>query len=131
MPALALLVALAVVFWPKPIPPPPQAAVIDAVPWGLVISITDEAGAPVTLPPDRHTPFVLMLTPGTYVVTMQAPTPSQRQSVNLVIEPGKPARAIGTFTPISAEDYFAPYVTPPAPESAPADGAAPSSSEAP
>jgi tetratricopeptide (TPR) repeat protein len=130
LPVLAVAVALAVALWPKPIPVEPQAAVIDAVPWALVTSITDEAGAQVPLPADRHTPFVMMLTPGTYVVTMQAAPQSQQQSVSLVIEAGKPARAFATFTPISAEEYFAPYVAP-SPEPAPADGAAPASGAAP
>ena len=134
VPALALAAALAVALWPASVPPQPQAVVVDAAPWGLVTSITDESGAQVTLPPDRHTPFVMMLPPGTYVITMQGPTPAAGQRpVNVVVEPGKPARAIGSFTPITATDYFAPYIAPPAPaaEPVPADGAQPSASVAP
>jgi tRNA A-37 threonylcarbamoyl transferase component Bud32/tetratricopeptide (TPR) repeat protein len=134
VPALIVAVALGVAFWPAPVPPQPQAVVLDAVPWGLVTSIRDEAGAQVALPADRHTPFTMMLPPGTYVVTMQGPTAAAGQKpINLLIEPGKPARAIGSFTPMSAEEYFAPYLVPPAPavEPAPTDGAQPSASAAP
>lgn len=127
VPALVVAVALGVALWPKPAPPPPQSVVIDAVPWGLVTAMQDEAGAAVALPADRHTPFTMMLPPGTYRVTMQGPPPAPPQTMNLVVEPGKPARAIGTFTPISAEQYFAPYLaqTAPAPEAPAPDRTSP------
>lgn len=46
---------------------------IDARPWGEVVSLVGDDGEEIELPPDRQTPLVLDLTPGRYTAFLTHP----------------------------------------------------------
>ncbi len=79
--------------------------VINALPWGYVDQVLDDARRPVTLPEDRSTPLRLTLPAGSYYVTLRHPGSSKTVSAFARVQPRQRAQASATFAARSADEY--------------------------
>jgi hypothetical protein len=120
--AVLLLLAAAIApFLLRQPAPAPSLVVIDAAPWARVVSVQGGGGNPQPLPEDSSTPLAIRLIPGTYSVVLQGPPPqSEQRTITVRVEPGVATYVpVEKFTPLSADEYFRPYITPPAPVAEP------------
>jgi serine/threonine protein kinase len=124
--AAAALLATAVWTWsrreePLPLPSPSPSAlpmpvavvpaagmgtlVIDALPWGEVVEVTNAKGEAQVLPSSRFTPLALVLPPGDYQVSVRAGSGAPR-SVPVSIRAAAVETRLVKFAPIEAADYL-------------------------
>lgn len=92
---------------PAPISAPDQGTVLfEAVPWGEVAKILDQAGREMPLPANRFTPFALALPPGRYTVTLTHPDALASRSCALEIGPGAAQTCRVEFRPMDATEFL-------------------------
>jgi tetratricopeptide (TPR) repeat protein len=118
------------------------SVVLDAIPYAVVSSVENAAGGErPALPPDASTPLVLNLPVGTYRVRLTGPPPaSESRLITVTVNRDATTTAtVETFTMLTPEEYFEPYLSTgnsaaaesdAAPDSTP-DAAAPGSTTAP
>ena len=113
--AIAVIVAAVVGSTMLSAPTPTGKAVIDAAPWGTVISIEAEGGGSVSLPSSVSTPLVLTLPAGTYHVAIAGPPPeSQAQRITVQVHAnGSTVVPLIHFRELTAEEYFEQYLSAP------------------
>jgi hypothetical protein len=91
-------------------PPPPRGAlVVDALPWGEVIAIRNQRGAPQPVPKPATTPLVLSLPPGRYTLRLRNPAFTHSVAVETVVAAGPgagPARAVAEFRAADADTFL-------------------------
>lgn len=126
--AIVLLIAIAM-FWrrssPEPVavatatvaPAPSTVAievpsvvesgqlVINAFPWGRVMSVKDASGVELLSDGEADTPLVLSLPPGVYQVTLMNPNSNRRATVSATVTANAVARAEAELDRIDAARY--------------------------
>jgi serine/threonine protein kinase len=121
----ALAVAIAWIGWRRWISAPaagsgaPEAAasgpaagpaegllVVDAVPWGEVLRVTDGEGTAVSLPEDAFTPLVLTVEPGSYTARISNPESIETLTCQAEVGAGDTARCSTEFYRLEAVEYF-------------------------
>jgi hypothetical protein len=115
--AVILLAAAIGTFMWRSAPVIPSLVVFDAAPWATIVSVRREEGPPVILPDDTSTPLALQLSPGDYRIVLQGPPPRlEQRTITIRVEAGVPAMVpVEKFATMSVEEYFRPYLSPPAP----------------
>ncbi|HEV7767167.1 MAG TPA: serine/threonine-protein kinase [Thermoanaerobaculia bacterium] len=78
---------------------------INAFPWGRVISVRDASGAEQLSGGETDTPLVLSLPPGVYQVTLMNPNSNRRASVSATVTANGVARAEVELDRIDAARY--------------------------
>jgi hypothetical protein len=102
-------------------PPPPPAGspaaslaaaaggtlVVDALPWGEVVSITDSRGAKQGLANgSRYTPIAVRLPPGEYTVEVRNPAFPRSVTLQASVATGKVETRVAEFRRVDAAAYF-------------------------
>ena len=91
-------------------PPGPGAAegllVMDAVPWGEVVRVTDGAGGSIALPDESSTPLVLPVPPGLYTVEISSPVSLESRTCRAEVAAAGSARCATEFYRLEALEYF-------------------------
>ncbi len=95
------------------VPPPPASAlpaagwlVVDARPWGTVVSLTDADGAAVTLGEDRSTPLALALAPGVYEAVVSGGEAEEPQVCRVEVRVDATVECAVDRAPVDVEEYF-------------------------
>ena len=99
---------------PAPPSPAPSAAavagtgtlIVDALPWGEVVEVTDDKGAHQALPPNRFTPLALTLPPGDYVVWVRPPSGARPRSINVTVRASGAETRVVEFGRVDAAAYL-------------------------
>jgi serine/threonine-protein kinase len=91
--------------------PVPAAAltgtlVIDALPWGELVSVTDAQGVHHEPKAGRHTPLALSLAAGEYTVEVRHPAFPSPLSASVKVVPGEATTRVLEFRRVDAADYF-------------------------
>lgn len=80
--------------------------IVDAAPWGRIVSVIDLAsGREVPLPTERVTPMRLELEGGRYRVRVRDGLGADERTLEARVEPQRPTRLLARFDSFSAEDY--------------------------
>ena len=80
---------------------------IDARPWGDLVSLVDDDGEEIELPSDRQTPLVLELTPGRYTAFLTHPAlVDQRVSCEVEVFAEVGAACRSDLLSVTPEDYW-------------------------
>jgi serine/threonine-protein kinase len=80
--------------------------VIDALPWGEVVSITDSHGARHEPPGSRFTPLALPLPPGDYTIEVRNTAFAAPLSATVTVRAAQAERRLLEFRRVDAADYF-------------------------
>jgi eukaryotic-like serine/threonine-protein kinase len=80
--------------------------ILDAVPWGEVVEITDGNGQLQPLRSQRYTPLVLSLPPGRYKVTLRNPGFANAVSLDVEVLSGAEVRSLAEFGAMKEEEFF-------------------------
>jgi hypothetical protein len=80
--------------------------VIDALPWGEVVAITDAQGARHEPEGGRHTPLALSLAPGDYTVEVRNPSFAAPLSRTVSVRSGDTTASVVEFRRVEAAEYF-------------------------
>ena len=92
-----------------PAPEPLRQVPVDASPWAEVVNVVREDGTAVDIGAQRFTPLVLELAPGSYAITLQGGTRTERRTAKLTI-PSDPQAQVPsirlTFPGLDAEGYL-------------------------
>ena len=92
---------------PEPAPAPAGGTlVIEAIPWGEVVRITDGSGTEVAMPAERTTPMVLTLAPGAYEVEITRSDVAEPRSCRAEVPPSGAAHCRVELLPVTAVEYF-------------------------
>jgi hypothetical protein len=95
---------------PSASPAAPTAAagilVVDALPWGEVTEVVDEAGIRQSLAPSSYTPLVLRLAPGRYTIALKNPESTKPVLLTAVVAAGAMETRVAEFRKVEAEEYF-------------------------
>ena len=92
--------------------PPPAVStdrgtvVIDALPWGEVERIVDDAGRPWPLGADRYTPFVASLPPGDYVISLRHPEVAEPARLRITVRASQFERRVVALREIDVDEYL-------------------------
>jgi tetratricopeptide (TPR) repeat protein len=111
-----LVLAVLAIFLLQPAAAVPTGTlVIDAIPWAQIVDIQGEDGKFAAVPLPASTPMSLDLPAGTYRVRIAGPPPTSTQRTLTVQVHGNgiASAPIETFTVLTPEEYFLPYVTAP------------------
>jgi hypothetical protein len=79
---------------------------IDALPWGEVVAVTDAQGARYEPTDGRHTPLALSLAPGDYRIEVRHPGFPRPLSATVSVRPGDTTSRVLEFRRVDAADYF-------------------------
>jgi serine/threonine protein kinase len=80
--------------------------VINALPWGYVDQVLDDARKPIALPEDRSTPLQLTLPSGSYYITLRHPKSAKTVSTFARVQAKQRTQTSGSFPTLSAEEYL-------------------------
>jgi hypothetical protein len=80
--------------------------VMDAVPWGEVVRVTDGAGGSIPLPDESSTPLVLPVPPGVYTVEISSPVSLESRTCRAEVAAAGSARCATEFYRLEALEYF-------------------------
>ena len=81
--------------------------VVDALPWGELVAITDGNGAKQSLDPgSRYTPVAVRLPPGEYTIEVRNPSFPQPVTLRAAIASGKVETRVAEFRRVDAAAYF-------------------------
>jgi hypothetical protein len=93
-----------------PVSAPPAGVsgtlVIDALPWGEVVSVTDARGVRHEPKTACHTPLALSLAAGDYTVEVRHPAFPGPLSATVSVRPGEATTRVLEFGRVDAADYF-------------------------
>jgi serine/threonine protein kinase len=91
---------------------PSGTVLIDAVPWGTVMTVRSADGKEHTLPSDSLTPLLINLPPGSYDITVAGPgSGSESRQVRVdVAADGVASAPVVRFPTVTVEDYFKQYL---------------------
>jgi serine/threonine-protein kinase len=80
--------------------------VMDAVPWGEVVRVTDGGGRALRLPEETSTPLALAVTPGVYTVEISSPVSLESRTCQAQVTAAGAARCATDFYRLAALEYF-------------------------
>ncbi len=109
---LAVAIGLTVGWWlsTRPTPGPPAAtgtAIVNAVPWGRLVEVVDEAGNPhPAAPRGAYTPVSIALPPGKYVARLENAHFKEPVSIEIEVVAGQPARSLARFDEVSVDAFL-------------------------
>ncbi|HET7292789.1 MAG TPA: protein kinase [Vicinamibacteria bacterium] len=83
------------------------ALVVDALPWGEVVSIADARGARQPIGSgSHHTPLLVRLQPGDYTIEVRNPAFPKPVTLQATVAPGKVETRVAEFRRVEAAAYF-------------------------
>jgi serine/threonine-protein kinase len=85
---------------------PPATLVIDALPWGEVVSVTDEKGGRHEPPSGRFTPLVLAVPPGEYRIEVRNPGFPSPIAASVSVRAADVTTRVLEFRRQDAAEYF-------------------------
>jgi len=86
-----------------------EPLLVDARPWGELVSIVNERGEAQPLPAERFTPVVLELPPGRYVATLRNPGVPKPVAVSVEVGAGRDNRCRAELGRATADEFLARY----------------------
>lgn len=90
---------------PPPVVPSKGQLLIEAAPWGRVVSVTGSNGS-IELPPDATTPLLLVVPPDTYRVELMHPDSEEPATCEAEVPDADRGRCSVELTEIDVMDYF-------------------------
>ncbi|HUF77445.1 MAG TPA: protein kinase, partial [Thermoanaerobaculia bacterium] len=93
----------------EPVPeldPAEGLLVMDAVPWGEVVRVTDGEGRALLLPEETFTPLALAVAPGVYTVEISSPVSLETRTCQAEVTAAGAARCATDFYRLAALEYF-------------------------
>jgi hypothetical protein len=82
------------------------SVVVDAVPWGRLMAVTDADGREVPLPPETTTPLTLHLPAGEYTLTLVHPAAEEPATCTVLVDRGAAGRCRVELLRIDAREYM-------------------------
>ena len=82
------------------------SVVVDAVPWGRLIQVTDAAGESIPLPPETTTPLTLHLPPGEYTLELLHPQAEAPATCTVTVRRGSVGHCRVELVRIDPSEYF-------------------------
>jgi len=82
------------------------SVVVEAVPWGRLLDVTDAAGKEVPLPPETTTPLTLHLPPGEYTLELVHPAAEAPATCTVRVVEGEVAHCRVELVRLDPTDYF-------------------------
>ena len=80
---------------------------IDALPWGRVVSLRDASGKSWLGRSETYTPFSVAVPPGEYsAVVTSAAFPGKRLTLAAHVRTGQTATCVGRFEPVDPKAYL-------------------------
>jgi len=90
-----------------PIPEaPPGDLILDALPWGRILSVVDLDGQSFDPGEDAYTPIRLTLPAGSYRVRMENPAVDGPVEIRVQIDAAGVTRKVHAFAPCDADTYL-------------------------
>jgi hypothetical protein len=80
--------------------------VMDAVPWGEVVRVTDGEGRAVPLPAEASTPLALAVPAGAYTAEISSPVSLESRTCRAEVAAAGTARCATDFYRLEALEYF-------------------------
>ena len=79
---------------------------VDAVPWGRLLRVTDASGREVPLPPETTTPLTLHLPPGEYTLELVHPRATAPATCTVTVRRGEVGQCRVELVKIDPMEYF-------------------------